>query len=281
MDIKTIISAIFDKTDKLLIGSGIIVVLLSFSNFKTSWQPEFPSEFNYPLGIFGFVLILSGVVFYVTIERQISVNLKSFKKEGIKFKFESLDLCIKAGRIEESICIENSGMVLPVNTTFVDDCRTDSKSAMGSIVLKYYPEKLVQFQKDIEDTLKAEGIKEPQPAETILMPDFYTKPCSLILTATTIKKSRDGIRSSPEIVSHCIQNIFEITADKKIKKLYIPVLGSGHGGLDVFDSLVMMLISIKFYSSKYHHIKNIELIFLKDNLKEIIKNLKILRLYRR
>ncbi len=278
--VKVLFSILLDRIDKLFIGGGIIVILLAKTSFGSSWLPQFPVPFDWTLGIIGISSVAVGLILYFTVERGLSINIKKVKKEGIEFKFGALKLRIKSGQIEDYYCDNCSAMVLPVNTSFVDDCRTDSKSVMGSIVLKYYTNKLDSIQKDIEDTLKNNGIKEPQPAETILMPNSYNKPCLLILTATTIKKPKEGIRSTPEIISKCIANVFQITADKKINNIYLPVLGSGHGGLDVFDSLITMLITIKFYSTKYHHLKNIEIIFLKENLKEIVKNLKILRIYR-
>lgn len=285
MDIfKSILSNVFERLDKLLIAGGIIFILLAKTTFNASWLPQFPSPFDWTLGIIGFSMLVAGIIVYFTVERGITINIRNVSKKGIEFIFGSLKLLIKAGRIEDCSCDNYSAMILPVNTSFVDDCRTDSNSVMGAIILKYYPSKIDAIQKDIIKQLIDTGIlpsSECYPAgTTILMPEIYNKPCHLILTATTIKKPIEGIRTSPDIVSKCIQNIFQITADKKISKLYFPVLGSGHGGLAVFDSLITMLITIKFLSGKYHHIKNIDVIFLIENLKGIIKNLKILKLYR-
>jgi hypothetical protein len=64
-----------------------------------------------------------------------------------------------------------------------------------------------------------------------------------------------------------IKNIFEITADKKIDLLILPVIGSGHGGLEIDFSLNFMLFNIKYYIQNYHHIKNIKIIIYDERQK--------------
>ena len=50
------------------------------------------------------------------------------------------------------------------------------------------------------------------------------------------------------------------TAGKKISKVYMPILGSGHGGLDINAALLFLLLSIKHYASLYHHLRSIDII---------------------
>ena len=68
------------------------------------------------------------------------------------------------------------------------------------------------------------------------------------------------------MICESMKSIFEITSDKKINELTMPVLGSGHGGLDISISINLILLGIKFYSNKYHHLEKINiLIYSKEN----------------
>lgn len=63
-----------------------------------------------------------------------------------------------------------------------------------------------------------------------------------------------------------------LTADKKISKLRMPILGSGHGGLDINDALLFLILAIKHYSKQYHHVKSVDIIVTEidaPNLKDI------------
>jgi hypothetical protein len=60
-----------------------------------------------------------------------------------------------------------------------------------------------------------------------------------------------------------------LTADKKIAHLRIPVIGSGHGGLEINSAILFILLSIGHYSKKFHHIKSIEIVIIDSDAKKI------------
>jgi len=188
-------------------------------------------------------------------------------KKGISFSFNGLSIVLRTGKIQEIPKLsKNSAVVLPANTTFIDDCITDPKSALGAFFLKFYPDKIpTRVSEDIEKELRKQHYKKDKnesypPGTTIILPKEYDTPAKCIITASTIRKEKVGIVAYPGTICECIRQIFEITADKKIERIYMPVIGSGHGGLDINDALLFILLSIKYYSKRYHHIKTVDIL---------------------
>jgi len=73
----------------------------------------------------------------------------------------------------------------------------------------------------------------------------------------------------PNTICECIRQVFEITADKKIERLYMPVLGSGHGGLDINDAMLFFILSLKYYSKTFHHIKTVDIMVMGSDVKKL------------
>ncbi len=195
------------------------------------------------------------------------------REKHIKIRYNTLNVNFLYNQIQKISFNEEAvdiAVVLPVNNSFKDDCVYDEKSATGAYCLRYYHPKKDKIFSDIDQVLKAENVKKCYddlypPATAIFLPDEYNVPVKCILVASTIRTEQKGIFTHPFIICESIRNIFKITANKKIKTIYIPILGSGHGGLDFNDSLLLMIISFKFYSKKYHHIKCVNLVINKKD----------------
>lgn len=203
------------------------------------------------------------------------INKKATIQKGISLLFGELLVNLKVGKIQEiSKPIKDSAIALPANTTFIDDCITDSKSALGAFFLKYHPDKIQRVPQDIEKQLKQSRYQQGENGTyplgtTIILPGKYDIPAKVIITASTIRKETSGIRAEPTSICECIRQIFMITSDKKIAKLYMPILGSGHGGLNINDALLFLVLAIKHYSKFYHHVKSIDIIVTEDDVPKL------------
>lgn len=219
--------------------------------------------------------IIAGLVLYYfrRFEEYRRINKKATVKKGISLKFNNTTVNLKEGEIQNvEITNKNSAVVLPANTTFIDDCITDPKSTLGAFFLKFYPDKIpTRVSEDIEKELRKQHYKKDKngsypPGTTIILPKEYDTPAKCIITASTIRKEKVGIVAYPSTICECIRQIFEITADKKIERIYMPVIGSGHGGLDINDALLFILLSIKYYSKRYHHIKTVDILITPEDV---------------
>ncbi|MCD4792924.1 MAG: macro domain-containing protein [Bacteroidales bacterium] len=234
----------------ILLGSVFVIGSL----IKISGKSViFPTDVNILLLIIGVSLLIIGFVFYL------GTFLFIRKKKNPRIKI------IKGNLTEFNEFSKNSAVVLPVNTSFIDDCVNDKKSALGSFLDKNHPNKLEEFVIDTKIELDNLNHKKDEkgnykPGTTIILSSKYDCPAKCILTATTIKKEKTGFYSSPEIIMECIKEIFEETADKRIDTLFLPVIGSGHGGLEIKQAIDLLIIGFNFWLSKKHHIKNINII---------------------
>lgn len=257
----------------ILIIAGIIFITLSFCELsiiknEVSFYFIFPPKYHF-LITGGIIMILGLIVFYSS---RGMVFVKANLKKGFKLRFKQITINISMGEIQTILSFDKAvGVVLPANTSFVDDCITDPKSAMGAFILKYFPNKISEIQKTITNELNTSGFQKNKeddtymPGTTIILPEPYNSPVNVLITAATVRKKASGIKSNPAIISECIKNIFELTADKKISTIQMPIIGSGHGGVEINFALLSLVLSIWYFSKEFHHIKQFNIIVTQES----------------
>jgi hypothetical protein len=155
--------------------------------------------------------------------------------------------------------------VLPANTTFIDSCASDARSAMGAYFTDHFPEEVGQLPSKLRKFLDTIGIQAGEngqypPGTTVMLPDVFARPARIIITASTIRTPGSGITSSPQIICNCVEEILKVTADQRIDTLYLPIFGSGHGGIDRGLALLFLLLAMIHFSKTYHHIKAVHIV---------------------
>lgn len=171
----------------------------------------------------------------------------------------------------------DSAFVLPANNSFADDCITDGKSALGAFFKEHHSEKIMNFKERIKKILTEQSIFPIKgdlfkPATAIILPDEYSIKAKVILVASSVRNDGKGFYTNPSIICDSIYNVFEKTADKKINTFYFPIIGSGHAGLETTEALNLMLLFIKFHTKQFHHVKNITIFVLENDIKKIKAN---------
>lgn len=221
-------------------------------------------------------IIFAAVLIYYfhRVKEYIKINRGATIQKGIALIFGQIIINLRKGKIQEIPGLNGkSAVVLPANTSFIDDCIRDSNSALGAFALKYYHNRIPNLQQDIKKQLIT--LNYPKNTEgfyplgtSIILPNEYDTPAKIIITASTVRKELSGIRAEPSSVCECIHQVFLRTADKKIENLYMPILGSGHGGMEINDALFFLILAIKHYSKFYHHVKSVDILAIeKDVLK--------------
>lgn len=195
-------------------------------------------------------------------------------KNGASLTFNDINVNLLVGEIQDLVDKgRDCSVVLPSNTFFVDDCISDGNSALGAFFNSKLPEFVDTFNQDIQILLEKQGYLKNnenryQPSTTIILPVRYNTPSLTILTASTIKYEGSGFYTNLSIIADCIYNIFKITSDKRVSIITIPIIGSGHGGMEISDALNLMLLKIKYCSKKFNHIKKVNIIIrIEDTLK--------------
>ena len=262
-DIRYIVSA---PVVNLMLLFGFLLLVISFLKFDGITAFSFVRNPNWVMLIIGIVLLIGGPVIFVITREDRRINKRATIQKGISFSFNGVSVNLKVGKIQEIPQLsKNSAVVLPANTAFIDDCITDEKSALGAFFLKFYPDRIPDVSKVMEEQLQQQGYQKDNSGfyplgATIILPPAFDTPAKCIITASTIRKEQVGIRAEPSGICECIKQMFMITSDKKIEKLYMPILGSGHGGLEINDALRFLVLAIKYYSQFFHHIRSVEVV---------------------
>lgn len=258
---------------------GFLLFLFSFCKFDGIKNLSFPTGPNWVMLIIGIASLMGGTIVFKLTREDRKINKKANIESGIFFKFEQVLIKLKKGGIQEIPKLNQAaGVVLPANTTFIDDCITDTNSALGAFFLKYHADKISKVPQDIERQLERLGYQRNKNGTyplgtTIILPEEYDTPAKTIITASTIRKEISGIRAEPGSICECIRQIFMATADKKIAKLYIPILGSGHGGININEALLFLILSVKHYSKYYHHVKSVDIMVIENDVPKLKKDI--------
>lgn len=170
------------------------------------------------------------------------------------------------GNIQETTGLgRECAIMLPANTTFMDDCITDKNSALGAYFLENYPGRNEEALSAMQKELEARGYSRNHegdypPGATIMMPAPFDSPVKLIISGTTVRHREEGINAEPSSIAEAIRKAFALTADMKVSRLRMPILGSGHGGMSLADAINLIVYTTKHYIGKHHHVKLVELV---------------------
>ena len=134
-------------------------------------------------------------------------------------------------------------VILPANDKFDDDCIEDPDSVLGSFACCLYPNGNESFKNDIRKELGKKNTESFSIGDWISIDvKSSISEFKIGIVAVTYKVGDDIIACS-ENVMLAFKGIHEIMKIKRISKVYIPLIGGGHGGLAPELSLLCLLIS--------------------------------------
>lgn len=250
----------------MLCLSGIVLIAISFLDYSKDKGLSLHGQIHIATATAGFILLLVGILLFYLMNRDSTSKACLDYNKGVEIKRGELIIRIKQGEIQSVVPeTKNAVIVLPANTTFFDDCVTDKRTAMGAFFLERFPEKVTVLPSLINTILTEKGFRPDANGQfmtgtTIILPDEYAKPAKIIITASTSRIAGTGITSSPHVICSCVEGVLKCTADQRIDSVYLPILGSGHGGIDRGMALLFLLLSILHFSRSYHHIKLVQII---------------------
>jgi hypothetical protein len=246
--------------------SGLALICISFLDYDKSNGLALHGQLHATPAIAGFVLVIVGVVLFYLTNGNKTKNVRLDYNKGVEINRLNLKIRIKSGEIQSiDSANRNSAIVLPANTTFVDDCAIDNRTALGAFFLNRFPEKTAVLPTLFTNILEAQGLLPDESGQfpagtTIILPDDFAKPAKIVVTASTTRLSGTGITSNPYVICNCVEGILKCTADQRVDTIYLPILGSGHGGVDRGMALLFLLLAVLHFSKTFHHIKLVQII---------------------
>ncbi len=262
----------------ILSVSGIILLLGSFIDYDKTNGLCLHGNMHCAMIISGSLLVVAGLTLFLLTHQTMGIRNRLNYNHGIEIKRDNFKLIIKSGEIQKiQDATRNTAIVLPANTTFVDSCATDARTAMGAFFTKHFPEEVGTLPSLLKTVLEASGITiegtgQYPAGTTVMLPDSFAKPAKIVVTASTIRTPGTGIVSNPSIICNCVEEILKTTADQRIDTLYLPILGSGHGGIDRGLALLFLLIAMLHFSKSYHHINVVHIIIHPKDVNELNKS---------
>ncbi len=261
----------------ILCTAGVTAILGAFVDYSKAQGLSLRGNPHFFMLFVGFGLILLGISVFIVLQKGRAHTELDYVK-GVEIVRDSFTICVKATEIQAvRSTTKNSAIVLPANTSFVDDCVTDNRSALGAFFLQYFPESTPDFKTILREALEQKGlfpdVKGQYPAATtFILPDQFSKPAKIVITASAMRSSETGLTSNPHIICSCVEAIFRTTVDERIDTIYLPILGSGHGGVDRALALLFLLIAFLHYSKTYHHIRSVNIVVHPNDVERLNKS---------
>jgi hypothetical protein len=178
---------------KTLVVFGVLSMLVSFIDLDGLENITLTLWPKWGILIISFILTGAGIVVFLLAPEEKRINKKVNIKKGLVLNLEQTVVNLKVGKIQDvSNGDKTSAVVLPANTSFVDDCITDENSALGAFFKKYHTNKISKVPKDIEERLQRLGYQRSENGTyplgtTIILPDEYDTPAKTIITASTVR----------------------------------------------------------------------------------------------
>ena len=186
--------------------------------------------------------------------------------KGVEFKAHNLTVSIVIEEIQNIATVnQDAAIVLPTNTAFVDDCAADSRTAIGAFFMSRFPSGIASLPALLLDLLAEQG-QHPDAnnqfaaGTTVVLPDEFARPAKVVITASTIRGPGVGITSSPQVICSCVECILRETADHCLDTIYLPLLGSGHGGVEKGAALLILALCLLHFAKSYHHIRSVYIV---------------------
>lgn len=275
------------KFPTILLFFGVMLILAGFFEIKdiTKLNITTNPKANYIIATFGGLLTIFSILIYLFDELSFGwLGRSKIKKNDLGFgtNISKAKINILFGRLETlSSNSEESMVVLPANEFFDDECIRDNNSALGA----YINHKFANQEEQIEDLLatqlggyqyieveKEVGVKRRSygASEGVFLKKPLDSKQPILFLAVTTKRANEGLRTEISYIFQAVRKIEHVTADNRIDSIYIPIMGSGHGGLKKKVALFALLLAICDFITKPsgHHLKTINIVVFQSSEKD-------------
>jgi hypothetical protein len=165
---------------------------------------------------------------------------------------------VREGRIEDfARASAGLAVVLPCNEYFDDRCIQDSRSALGAFAQSAFEGQTAEFLRLVADESARKlgpGQEEQQtsevrarsygPGRCLLLMQPLNRSFSVALVSTTTQRAGQGLSARISYLFDGMRELMARLADSRISEVVMPVLGSGHGGIDPPLALVGLLLAL-------------------------------------
>lgn len=244
----------------ILVVLGFLLVIAAF--FKVEDISKFQLSPHaapiYTIGVIGILLILASMLTFV-MDKDIQGWLRSAKKikkteNGYTTPLGQATLNVVYGRIESYINEDSSIVALPANEFFDDACINDKSSSLGAYIRAKFSNQITEIQQLISKELESNPSERVEKERGVFQQSYGIGTCvfldqplkssqRIILAAVTSQRAGEGLRGEISFNFRAVNEIYRIAADKRIRKVYLPLMGAGHGCLRTEVALFSLVIA--------------------------------------
>ena len=173
--------------------AGLMAVLGAFCDYSKAQGFSLRGHPHLFMLLVGIGLIFVGVLVFILLQKGWAHTKLDYTK-GVQIVRAGFTINLKTAEIQAiTDTTKNAAIILPANTSFIDDCVTDNRSALGAFFLQHFPDRIASLQSVLREVLDERRLSpdvkgQYPPGTTIVLPDqfsnrsFGDKPiCSTIL----------------------------------------------------------------------------------------------------
>ena len=185
------------------------------------------------------------------------------------------------GRIEEQAGKAGVAIVLPCNEYFDDRCVWDTRSALGTYVNRIFEGQVAEFVALMKDECRKKlgaGV-EQQKTDDERAESFGAGHCVLLnkplghsvpiaLVSTTTQRADQGLTARISYLFDGMRELVTRLANARLNEVIMPVLGTGHGGIDAplaFVGLLLAVAEAARYGQGGQHLKRVTIVVFKPH----------------
>ena len=187
--------------------------------------------------------------------RNEAINPVKKTADGYSTVVGSMRVNVKFGRIEQYRYDDPDSLVaLPANEYFDDECIHDRRSALGAFMQHHFKDNITDIQTLVQSRLSNEASTELEKTPGERAKSYGVGKCVFLdcplssnlriaMAAVTTQRADCGLRADPAYIFDTATSLSRLVLNRRFTRLHVPLLGSGHGGLEAEVSLVCMLIA--------------------------------------
>jgi hypothetical protein len=246
----------------VLAGAALVVAPCLTIDKDHFWTMHAPVTL-WPASVGIALVVISALAFLLTQlnlpkdDSGTGVDLKRVKEgKGVLWtRVAGCEIRVVNGRLEDYMgASPYSAVVLPCNEYFDDRCVDDARSALGAYANRVFEGQVADFVSLMKDECKnnlGPGTTQQKTDQESAV-SFGVGRCVLLITplgravpvaliSTTTQRSGQGLSSRISYLFAGVNDLISLLANQRINEVVMPLLGSGHGGLDPPLALVALL----------------------------------------
>jgi hypothetical protein len=268
----------------LLVGPSITI------DKDYTWSTHEPTTL-WPVLVGIALITLSAIAFFLELWRSpredVGAGVDLSRVKGRKGTFSTVvagcEIRVVNGRLEDYSREPNTAVVLPCNEYFDDKCVDDTRSALGAYVNSTFQGQVPQFVALMLDECSKRlgpGSREQKTedeaaisygaARCLLLTQPLGRNVTVALLSTTTQRVGQGLHSRISYLFDGMRELVSRLGSTRINEIVMPVLGSGHGGVDpslAFVGLLGALAEAARYAQGSQRLRKVTIVVYRQDSK--------------